>query len=195
MKMPSTKWRHVAWRLSICGAVGWAALGSPPAFAQSAAPTPTGAPDRLQTVLGQAAQAVGIRRCQAAVEQVAAPMFAQTKRVDIAVDWDHGDPDNEPFFTLSGLEYQDASAVMSLTTVPSATGGCSILVERISSAPMPCKEVARATLAGYRSTSLVRAVTIYVNPARLAETVTLIDSPASCMIIRRQTRFHWVTSR
>ncbi|QVN22999.1 hypothetical protein [Burkholderia pyrrocinia] len=170
-------------------------LCSQVAVAQSDSMLPPEAPNRSQTVLAQAARTIGVRRCQAAVDQVSNRMFAQAKHTDVALDWDRNNPDGEPFFSLSGLEYQDTSAVLSLTTVPSTSGGCTILVERISSAPTSCKEVVRSTLAGYKSTPLVKAVTVYVNPARPRETVTLIDAPPSCLIVRRQTEFHWGAGR
>ncbi|KVG73574.1 hypothetical protein WJ33_16455 [Burkholderia ubonensis] len=143
------------------------------------------------TVLAKAAQAVGIRRCYPAVDQVSNRMFAHTKHADVALDWDRGDPDGEPLFSLSGLEYANASAVLSLTTVPAPAGGCTILVERISSAPLPCREVARAELPGYRATPLVKAVTVYTEPSRSRETVTLVDAPPACLIVRRQVQYRW----
>ncbi|MXN75246.1 hypothetical protein GR157_10910 [Burkholderia sp. 4701] len=158
------------------------------ALAQSGSTAPS-------TVLAQAARAVGARRCLAAVSQISERMFAQTKHTDIALDWDRGNPDGEPMFSLSGLEYPDTSAVLSLTTAPSPAGGCTIMAERISSAPTPCKAVVRSTLAGYSGTQLVKAVTVYVNPARPRETVTLIDSPPSCLIVRRQVGFNWSAAR
>ncbi|MGZ2747238.1 hypothetical protein [Burkholderia stagnalis] len=143
------------------------------------------------TVLAKAAQSVGIRRCYPAVDQVSNRMFANTRHADVALDWDRGDPDGEPLFSLSGLEYSNASAVLSLTTVPAPAGGCTILVERISSAPLPCREVARSELPGYRATPLVKAVTVYTEPSRSRETVTLVDAPPACLIVRRQVQYRW----
>ncbi|WP_126282540.1 hypothetical protein [Burkholderia stagnalis] len=143
------------------------------------------------TVLAKAAHAVGIRRCYPAVDQVSNRMFANTRHADVALDWDRADPDGEPLFSLSGLEYSNASAVLSLMTVPAPAGGCSILVERISSAPLPCREVARSELPGYRATPLVKAVTVYTEPSRPRETVTLVDAPPACLIVRRQVQYRW----
>ncbi|WP_157654860.1 hypothetical protein [Burkholderia ubonensis] len=143
------------------------------------------------TVLAQAAHAVGIRRCYPAVDQVSNRMFANIRHADVALDWDRGDPDGEPLFSVSGLEYSNASAVLSLTTVPAPAGGCTILVERISSAPLPCREVARSELPGYRATPLVKAVTVYTEPSRSRETVTLVDAPPACVIVRRQVQYRW----
>lgn len=143
------------------------------------------------TVLAKAAQAVGIRRCYAAVDQVSSRMFANTRHADVALDWDRGDPDNEPLFALSGLEYPNASAVLSLTTVPASGGGCTILVERISSSAQSCREFARSELPGYRATPLVKAVTVYTEPSRPRETVTLVDTPPACVVVRRQVQYRW----
>ncbi|MXN79919.1 hypothetical protein GR157_35005 [Burkholderia sp. 4701] len=189
------KARLVACLRLACAIVAFMGIFVQVAVAQSGSMLPPATPDRTQTILAQAAQAVGVRRCLAAVDQVSDRMFAQTKHADIALDWDRGNADGEPLFSLSGLEYQDASAVLSMTTVPSPEGGCTIMVERISSAPTSCKEVVRSTLAGYRATPLVKAVTVYVNPSQPRETVTLIDSPPSCLIVRRQSRFNWGAGR
>ncbi|MCU9952083.1 hypothetical protein OEJ37_01645 [Burkholderia sp. BKH01] len=164
-------------------------LESLPPAGPAAAPAIPAAPGA--TVLAQAAQAVGIRRCYAAVDQVSTRMLAGTRRTDVALDWDRRDPDGEPFFAVAGLEYQSESAVLSLTTVPAPTGGCTILVERVSSAPLPCKAVAAAQLRDYTRTPLVKAVAVYTHPGRPRETVTLVDTPPACLIVRRQVQFRW----
>ncbi|KAB0639965.1 hypothetical protein [Burkholderia stagnalis] len=194
-RRPSAKSWYAACLKVACGIGALTGVSMQVAIAQSGSMVPSTTPDLPQTVLAQAARAVGARRCLAAVSQISDRMFAQTKHTDVALDWDRGNPDGEPVFSLSGLEYPDASAVLSLTTAPSPAGGCTIMVERISSAPTPCKAVARSTLAGYSGTQLVKAVTVYVNPARPRETVTLVDSPPSCLIIRRQVGFNWGVAR
>ena len=143
------------------------------------------------TVLAKSAQQVGVRQCYSAVDRVSARMLAGTQHADVVLDWDRRNPDGEPFFALTGLEYSNAVAVMSLTTMPASAGGCTILVERISSEPQACKAVARSELRDYKGTQLVRAVTVYANPARPRETVTLVDAGSTCLIIRRQVQFRW----
>ncbi|EDT37582.1 hypothetical protein BamMEX5DRAFT_6643 [Burkholderia ambifaria MEX-5] len=96
---------------------------------------------------------------------------------------------------MAGLEYPSSSAVLSLTTVPAPAGGCTILVERVSSAPLSCKAVAAAQLRNYKATPLVKAVAVYTHPDRPRETVTLVDTPPACLIVRRQVRFRWGTSQ
>ncbi|MGZ2747968.1 hypothetical protein [Burkholderia stagnalis] len=162
--------------------------------AQGAEPGTSSVPPTAQpssTVLANAARTIGVRRCYSAVDQVSSRMLANTRRADVALDWDRNDSDREPFFALAGLEYPSAAAVLSLTTVPASTGGCTILVERISSAPLSCGDVARTELRDYKGTPLVKAVTVYANPGRPRETVTLVDAPPSCLIIRRQVQYRW----
>jgi hypothetical protein len=118
-------------------------------------------------------------------------MFAGAADADVLLDWDRNNPDGGPFFSMSGMDFQRSAALLSLSTVPASAGGCAILVERVSSAPESCQEVARTELPGYHATKLVRAVTVYTHPAQPRETVTLVDSPPSCLVLRRQVEFHW----
>ncbi|WP_157642112.1 hypothetical protein [Burkholderia ubonensis] len=154
-------------------------------------PSSAGSDPSGSTVLAKSAQQVGVRRCYPAVDKVSARMLAGTQHADVVLDWDRRNPDGEPFFALTGLEYANAAAVTSLTTIPASAGGCTILVERISSEPLTCKAVAKSELRDYKGTQLVRAVTVYANPARPRETVTLVDAPSACLIIRRQVQFRW----
>lgn len=145
----------------------------------------------VETVLAQAARRIGIQRCYPAVAAVSGHMFTNTQRADVVLDWDRQDPDRQPFFSLSGLEYPQSAAVLSLTTVPGPAGGCAILVERTSSTAGTCADVARSELAGYQGSALVRSVTVYTERSRPRETVTLIDAPPSCVVIRRQVQYGW----
>ncbi|AOJ76681.1 MULTISPECIES: hypothetical protein [Burkholderia cepacia complex] len=166
----------------------------------AATPTPTPTPPTSvattpATVLGRAAHAIGIRRCAGAIDAVASRAFVNAQRQDVVLDWDRSNPDGAPFFSLSGIEYRESSAILSLTTSPALQGGCTILAERISSAPLACREVARAELTGYQAAALVRGVTVYVDPHHSRETVTLVEAPPSCVIVRRQVQFSWGVSR
>jgi hypothetical protein len=194
MKQENSKHRYVTGRIRRAVASVWlAAWVAQPVLSSAGEPEsmlpPANPP--AATVLAKAAQAVGVRRCYAAVDQVSNRMFANTRHADVALDWDRGDPDGEPLFALSGLEFPNTSAVLSLTTVPAQAGGCTILVERISSSPQSCREVARSELPGYRATPLVKAVTVYTEPSRPRETVTLVDAPPACVIVRRQVQYRW----
>jgi hypothetical protein len=118
-------------------------------------------------------------------------MFAGSTHADVMLDWDRINPDGAPFFSLSGMDFQQNAALLSLTTAPVTTGGCAILVERISSVPASCQQVARSELPGYRATQLVHSVTVYTIPTRPRETITLVDAPPSCLVLRRQVEFRW----
>lgn len=143
------------------------------------------------TVLANAAREIGIRRCYDAIAQVSSRVFDQSKRADILLDWQRASPDIGPLFSLSGIEFPQSSALLSLVTVPGVTGGCSVLAERISSAPLSCSQVARSELTGYQATQLVKAVVVYTDSARPREAVVLVDTPPSCLILRRQVQFQW----
>lgn len=177
--------RHLCGVLICASNLACAQLAPPTATAQMEAPT----------VLAGAATAAGIRRCHSAIDAVSGRMFTGASHVDVMLDWDRTNSDGSPFFSLSGIDFRRDTALLSLTTAPTATGGCAILVERISSAPTTCSAVARSDLSGYRATPLVRAVTVYTNTARPRETITLVDAPPSCLVLRRQVEFNWPASR
>ncbi|WP_323123739.1 hypothetical protein [Burkholderia alba] len=159
-----------------------------------AEPLPGTGPKNVQavpttTVLAHAAQEVGIRRCYDAVAQVSARVFDHSIRADILLDWQRANPDIGPLFSLSGMEFPQSSALLSLVTVPGVGGGCSVLAERISSAPLSCSQVARSELTGYQATQLIKSVMVYADRARPREVVVLVDAPPSCLILRRQVQF------
>lgn len=207
----NTRWAGLdgfAVRLLVRAMVLVAAITPVPKDALHAQPLPRGAQPRSPTqpveppqagsilpgalpVLAQAAAQIGIRRCYGAVTQISQRAQVGSVKQDVVLDWDHTNPDAAAFFSLTGLEYPKGAAVMSLTTIPQPSGLCAILAERISSAPVACREVARSELAGYRPATLVKAVTVYATPARPRETVTLVDAPPSCLIVRRQVEYSW----
>jgi hypothetical protein len=142
-------------------------------------------------VLARAAQTIGVRRCLSAITAIAGRTGQGATHQDVILDWDHRTPDAAAFFSLTGLEYGPLSAAFSLTTVPDATGGCSILAERISAAPIACRLVAQRELTGYTGTPLLSSITVYTNPRTPRETVTLVNSPPGCLIVRRQVEYGW----
>ncbi|WP_143189375.1 hypothetical protein [Paraburkholderia lycopersici] len=174
-------------------ALAWSAVS--PAGSVQAQPVPgTGSgevPAAPATVLAHAAHQIGIRRCYDAVAQVSARVFDRSTRADILLDWQRANPDIGPFFSLSGIEFPQSSALLSLVTVPGIAGGCSVVAERISGAPLSCSQVARSELTGYRATQLVRSVMVYTESSRPREAVVLVDTPPSCLILRRQVQFQW----
>lgn len=163
-------------------------LGNQCAFAQRLA---LGASTQAVPVLADAATRIGIKQCLPAITEISRRASAGSQRQDVLLDWDHSAPDAAPFFSLTGIEYRESAAALSLTTVPDATGGCAILVERISNAPVSCKNVALTQLAGYRASPLVNSITVYTTPSSPRETVTLVDTPPACLIIRRQVQYGW----
>jgi hypothetical protein len=163
-----------------------AAIGvSAVAWAQTPAPSP-GLP-----LLAQAAQSIGIKQCLAAVATVSDRAVQGATRQDVILDWDHGAPDARAFFSLTGLEFGDRSTAFSLTTVPEPAGGCSIMAERISAAPITCAKFAQLQMAGYVGHPLLPSITVYSNPRTPRETVTLVNSAPGCLIIRRQAEYNW----
>jgi hypothetical protein len=175
--------------LALFGCV-YAVLYAQPMPAQSRSLLPE-APVAPQNLLAQAAAQVGLKRCLSAVTQVSSRALTGSTKHDIVFDWDHVHPDQGPFFSLTGMEFKSATALLSLSVAPLQTGNCAILVERISSAPIKCQEVANSELRGYHATPLVHAVTVYTTPTRPSETVTLVEAPPSCLIVRRQADYNW----
>lgn len=142
-------------------------------------------------LLVQAGNTLGFHRCASALEQISSRVLAGTRKHDIVLDWDRAHPDSGPFFSLTGMQFPTVSALLSLSIIPQDNRSCAILVERISSAPIACHEVARSELGGYRATALVQAVTVYTSPAHAHEVVTLVDTPPTCLIVRRQVDYGW----
>jgi hypothetical protein len=158
---------------------------------QHMTPDPSTGP---QNVLSEAARTLGIHQCGPAIDVIAPRVFAGSERQDIVLDWDRNAVDGAPFFSLTGLQYVDGSTLFTLTAVPQfqsqqQPGGCTVLAERISASAMSCRELVRRQLAGYRATPLVRAVTVYTSAARARETVTLVETPPGCLMLRRQVEY------
>jgi len=158
------------------------------AYAQSA---PSRGTD--MSVLARAAHTVGIRQCFPAIDGVSSRVLADSQGQDVVVDWNHLNPDNAPFFSLTGFQYHGEPAVLSLTTIPDNAGHCAILAERISVSAGSCARVADEQLVGYRGTPLVKAITVYTLPSRPRETITLSNVAGGCLIVRRQVEYQWPT--
>lgn len=166
---------------------GHAQVSSPRPGAPLVAPPP-GVP---MDTLTAAATNVGVKRCLPAISRLSSLTLNGSTGNDVLVDWDRKNPDGGPFFSLSGVEYKNASLAFSLTAVPDATGGCSIAAERISVAPFACRSIAQQELGGYKATQLLATFTVYVDTRDPGATVTLIDSPPGCLIIRRHVEYDW----
>lgn len=144
-----------------------------------------------KNLLAEAARSVGVKQCQPAITRLSALAINGTSAHDVLVDWDRAHPDRGPFFSLTGIEYAGASAAVSITAVPQDGGTCSVSAERISIAPYSCKSIADTELKGYSATPLLPTFTVYVSPAEPGGSVSLVDSPPGCLIIRRYVQYNW----
>jgi len=169
-----------SWMMSV--AHGQMKADLPGAKAAAAAP---------KNLLAEAARSVGVKQCQPAITRLSALAINGTGAHDVLVDWDHAHPDRGPFFSLTGIEYAGASAAVSITAVPQGGGACSVAAERISIAPYSCKSIADTELKGYNATPLLPTFTVYVSPAEPGGSVSLVDSPPGCLIIRRYVQYNW----
>ena len=138
-----------------------------------------------------AATNVGIKRCLPAISRLSSLVLNGSTGNDVLVDWDRKNADGMPFFSLSGVEYKNASLAFSLTAVPDSQGGCSVAAERISVAPFTCRSIALQELGGYRAVQLLPTFTVYVDEKDAGASVSLIDSPPGCLLIRRHVQFDW----
>lgn len=166
-----------------------AACGAGLAHAQSVLAPPQ--PARVQNALTTAATNVGLTACKPALDRLSTLAINGTKNNDVLLDWDRKRPATSPVFAMIGLEYPNGGAAMSITTIPDGAGGCSVAAERISSAPVACEAVAGQELNGYRATRLLSNMTVYTDGKDPNSTVSLIDTPPGCLVIRRYIEFNW----
>jgi hypothetical protein len=166
---------------------------TPAAYSQMRADLPgaKAAAAAPKNLLAEAASGVGVKQCQPAITRLSALAINGTRGHDVLVDWDRAHPDRGPFFSLTGIEYAGASAAVSITAVPQDGGACSVAAERISIAPYSCKSIADTELKGYSATPLLPTFTVYVSPAEPGGSVSLVDSPPGCLIIRRYVQYNW----
>jgi len=162
------------------GALWLAAIA---AGAQTAGPT-------QPNLLPEAAKAVGVQKCLAAVTRLSALAVAGSRNHDVLVDWDRARPDDGAFFSLLGINYGGQSVAATITTIPQQDG-CTLAAERISVAPFTCQSIAQVELGGYRSTSLLPSFTVYTRHDDPGASVSLIDSPPGCLVIRRHVQYAW----
>ena len=148
-------------------------------------------PVRVQNALSTAATNIGLTACKPALERLSALAVNGTRNNDVLLDWDRKRPATSPVFALIGLEYPNGGAAMSVTTIPDGAGGCSVSGERISSAPIACEAVASQELRGYSATRLLSNMIVYTDGKDPNSTVSLIDTPPGCLVIRRYVEFNW----
>lgn len=174
--------------VSLALLVGLCAGGT--AFAQGvlSPARPAGPP---ANALAGAVANIGLKRCQPALERLSSLAIQGTRGNDVLLDWDRKRGDNSPIFSMIGMEYSNAGAAMSITAIPESDGGCSVAAERISVAPFTCQSVAQQELVGYTQTRLLANFTVYTDNKDANSSVSLIDSPPGCLIIRRFIEFNW----
>lgn len=165
------------------------ALACTVAGAQGAAPA---TPPNL---LPEAAASVGVKRCLPAISRLSALAIAGSRSHDILMDWDHASPDAGPFFSLIGVDFGKQSAAATITVIPQSDGSCTLSAERISVAPYTCQSIAQVELKGYKVTQLLPNFHVYTPAGMPGESVSLIDSPPSCLVIRRHVQYGWKAQR
>jgi hypothetical protein len=166
----------------------WAMAGA--AFAQGVlVPQAPAAPP--QDTLTRAATSVGIKRCLPAITRLATLTVQGSRGHDVLLDWDRKRPDSGPMFSLIGIQYPNAGVAASITAMPDDSGGCTVSAERISVAPFTCASVAEQELKNYRVTRLLPIYAVYTDDKEPTSSVSLIDSPPGCLVIRRYVEYGW----
>lgn len=144
-----------------------------------------------QNLLAEAARSVGATQCLPAIERLSTLAISGSRTHEVLLDWDRKKPNSAPLFSLIGVVFPGSIAAALITAVPQAGGECSIAAERISVAPYTCKSIAEVELKGYKASPLLPMFTVYTSPSDPGASVSLIDSPPSCLIIRRHVQYGW----
>jgi len=139
--------------------------------------------------LALAAAAAGVQQCLPELSALSALGMQGTVNNDVLLDWDRTRANAAVAFSLIGLQYANVTAAMSVTAVPEADGACTLSAERISVAPFACPGVAQQELTGYQATQLLEHMTVYTNAKDPGSSVSLIDAPPVCLVIRRYVKF------
>lgn len=168
--------------------VAWTASGA--ALAQGVL-VPSTVPLAPQDTLTRAATSVGIRRCLPAISRLSSLTVQGSRSHDVLLDWDRKRPDTGPMFSLIGMQYPNAGVAASITAIPDEGGNCTVSAERISVAPFTCESVAQQELAGYQMTRLLPNYAVYTDAREPTSSVSLIDSPPGCLVIRRYVEYGW----
>jgi hypothetical protein len=163
----------------------WLAAGS----AAAQVPPPSTGPGPNLVV--QAARGLGVVTCLGAIDRLSSLAIAGSRDHDVLIDWDHGAPDVGPFFSLLGVNFGGQSLAATITAIPQGSNGCTVSAERISVAPFTCQSIADVELKGYTATRLLPTFTVYTVAQDPGSSVSLIDSPPSCLVIRRYVQFGW----
>lgn len=168
--------------------LAWTAAGA--AFAQGVL-VPQAPPAQPQDTLTRAATSVGVKRCLPAITRLSTLTVQGSRSHDVLLDWDRKRPDGGPMFSLIGMEFPNAGVAASITAVPDDSGACTVSAERISVAPYTCASVGQQELSTYKMTRLLPNYTVYTDEKEPTSSVSLIDSPPGCLIIRRYVEYGW----
>ncbi|SEL15400.1 hypothetical protein SAMN05518845_10520 [Variovorax sp. YR750] len=168
--------------------LAWTAAGA--AFAQGVL-VPQAPPAQPQDTLTRAAASVGVKRCLPAITRLSTLTVQGSRSHDVLLDWDRKRPDGGPMFSLIGMEFPNAGVAASITAVPDDSGACTVSAERISVAPFTCASVGQQELSTYKMTRLLPNYTVYTDEKEPTSSVSLIDSPPGCLIIRRYVEYGW----
>lgn len=189
LRFPVTKMIREAVHMCAAALVFGALLAGAPirALAQGILSDPTQA-GPLNS-MAAAINNIGVKQCQSQLTALSTLGVQGTTTNDLLLDWDHKRVNSSPIFSLIGLAYGANVAAMSVTAVPEADGSCSVSAERISVAPIACTTFAGQELRGYRATPLLGHMTIYTDRKDAGSSISLIDSPSGCLVIRRYVAF------
>lgn len=172
----------------LIAALAWAAASV--AFAQGVL-VPQAPPAAPQDTLTRAAASVGVKRCLPAITRLSTLTVQGSRSHDVLLDWDRKRPDAGPMFSLIGMEFPNAGVAASITAIPDESGACTVSAERISVAPFTCASVGQQELASYKMTRLLPNYAVYTDEKEPTSSVSLIDSPPGCLIIRRYVDYGW----
>lgn len=167
-------------------------LAGPTCLWLAAAPlqAQTTSPAAQPNLLVEAARSVGVSRCLPAISRISALAVAGSRTHEVLADWDRAQPDVGPFFSMLGISFGAQSVAATITTIPQGDG-CTVAAERISVAPYTCASIAQVELGGYAVTKLLPTFTVYSRADDPGASVSLIDSPPGCLVIRRHVQYGW----
>jgi hypothetical protein len=183
MKTTTRRWGRLPVAAAACATAGIA-------FAQGVL-VPQAPPAAAQDTLTRAATSVGVKRCLPAITRLATLTVQGSRSHDVLLDWDRKRPDAGPMFSLIGMEFPNAAVAASITAIPDDSGACTVSAERISVAPFTCASVAEQELKSYKMTRLLPIYAVYTDDKEPTSSVSLIDSPPGCLIIRRYVEYGW----
>lgn len=147
-------------------------------------------PPAQPNLLLEGGRSLGIKRCLPALERLSSVAVAGSQAHDVLLDWDRAQPDGGALFSLLGIQYGGQSIAATVTAIPHGDG-CTFSAERISVAPFTCASIAQVELGGYQRTALLPTFTVYSRADDPGASVSLIDSPPGCLVIRRHIQYAW----